>query len=156
MSVQPENSQDLINLFIPRTAEQRFQAVKEVSRYLDDEDERLFDKQTRNKRAKTDSQKDPPFPINLYMSCGILPWYIKNKAGHPANDDQCDVRVPDCIKNRILQYRKWYPTVLDKLYCFDNHSPYLSDMKLFGCWECIRKHYNEFFTWGKKVGLLKI
>ena len=162
--VQQDNIDSAKMHFIPKTAKQYILAANKVSEFLEQENKgtakgsrkrkAASDNMSSKETGQLDTPEEPPFHIGVYVAAGILPWHLKNEIATPKSDEGCQHRIPECIKKSILQHRKWHPTVTDKLYCFENHSHYLVDLELFGCWECIRKNYNENYKWGAKTGLV--
>ena len=158
----PSLPQEILNYYDPKTRERVFDAVDKVILYLQEEDKWVKKVSRRNKMglSPNSSRKSkisrPVITLELqaYIKLGILPWHIKNSECKPADDKNCQVRIPEEVKATILKYRKWYPTMHDKMYCFEHHSKFLFDIKLFGCWECIRKYYNEIYKWANKKGFV--
>lgn len=147
--------------YTPKTKEEVFHAIAKVTCYLQEEAARSRRASRRRrphcaKHAKQSYPSKPkvPLDVQMYIHIGILPWDMKNKQGPPADDIQCQIRIPPDIKAAILRYRKWYPTMQDKMYCFEKHSMFLFDVELFGCWECIRKYYNEIYKWANRQGFV--
>lgn len=153
---------EIMQYFYPETREGVFEAIAKVSLYLQEEEKwtRKASRRTKmllNQNPTRKSKITKPViscDVQIYMKIGILPWEIKNRNFKPASDSECKVKLPNEIKEAILKYRSWYPTVQDKLYCFENHSKYLFDLELFGCWECIRKYFNEIYKWASNNGLV--
>lgn len=153
---------ELIQYFRPNTKDGVFQAIEKVAIYLQEEEkwERKIARRNKiNQNRKTSSKSKinrPVLTLDVYsfMKLGILPWEMKNRKCRPRDDTSCHVRIPDDIKVTVLRYRSWYPTMHDKLYCFENHSKYLFDIELFGCWECIRKYFNEIYKWASNNGFV--
>ena len=146
----------------PKTKEGAFQAASRVAQYLHEEEvwakkmsrkTKLAPTQKSSRRSKL-ARPTIPADVQIYIKLGILPWDVKNRSCSPANDSHCQYSIPSDVKMAVLRYRSWYPTMEDKLYCFENHSIYLFDLELFGCWECIRKHYNDIYKWANKIGLV--
>ena len=160
-NMNPKVSRNEPIFYIPKTKEEVFHAIAKVTCYLQEEAARAR-RASRRRRphcAKHAKQSYPSMPkvpldVQMYIHIGILPWDMKNKQGPPADDRQCQIRIPPDIKAAILRYRKWYPTMQDKMYCFEKHSMFLFDVELFGCWECIRKYYNEIYKWANRQGLV--
>ena len=142
----------------PKTKEEVMDAVGKVLDYLREEAQWARKIARRNKttssRKTKISRPAMSTEVQIYVALGILPWDLKNKGCKPADDSHCQIRIPEEIKAATLRYRSWHPTMHDKLYCFENHSIYLFDLELFGCWECIRKYYNEIYKWANKNGFV--
>lgn len=169
MLVDSSNIDSVLTRFIPKTAKECVKVINHVKKYIGEENEREKEmKRKRKAKGNTASSKlkrtrpntpteerEIPLAMRVYLSLGIYPWNEKNKACLPADDNNCAVKIPDCVKKAVLRYRQWYPTMHDKLYCFEGHSYHLCDLKLFGCWECIRKYYSEIYRWAFKVGLVR-
>ena len=148
---------EFLNYFHPKTKEGVFGAIAKVFEYLQEESKwarKLARRNKINSRKTKPSKPAMPFEVRVYIKLGILPWDLKNKECRPSDDSLCQIRIPEEIKAAVLRYRSWYPTMHDKLYCFENHSKYLFDLELFGCWECIRKYYNEIYKWANKNGFV--
>ena len=154
--------QEFLSYFHPKTKEGVFDAIAKVFAYLQEESKWVRKLARRNKmyvghsssRKTKLSRPKMSFEVQIYIKLGILPWDLKNRECKPSDDTHCQIRIPEEIKTAILRYRFWYPTMHDKLYCFENHSKYLFDLEVFGCWECIRKYYNEIYKWANKNGFV--
>ena len=155
-------STDVFSYARPKTKEEVLDAVGKVLDYLHEEAQwtrklarrsKIYSRETSSRKAKL-SRPAMSAEVQIYVALGILPWDLKNKGCKPADDSHCQIRIPEEIKAAILRYRSWHPTMHDKLYCFENHSIYLFDLELFGCWECIRKYYNEIYKWANTNGFV--